>query len=260
MTTLDVQLIDAARGGRLEELESLLRNPGLNINKKNVVGWTPLHFASSQGHAEAVKLLLAHPNINVNVTSAHGQTAFLLGCWNGRASIVQLLLKDPRVDTTLADHSDCTPWWHACRNKHREVIEWLIASGRDLGDIRMNGDGIVKTTAVVPVAKRFMANPVHTRREVRAKLGVLDGLAAEVFALIVFLCDDLLELKPALASATSKPTAFRFFAIMKRVPMELQMILCHRVVESAKDSVLSKDSEAAFKVLARILILDFLFG
>jgi len=38
------------------------------------------------------------------------------------------------------------------------------------------------------------------------KLGVLDALAAEVFALTVFLCDDLLQLKPV----TSPPTLLPF--------------------------------------------------
>jgi len=35
--------------------------------------------------------------------------------------------------------------------------------------------------------------------------------------------------------------------------MELQMVLCHRVMGSAKDSILLIDSEVAFKALATIL-------
>ena len=46
------------------------------------------------------------------------------------------------------------------------------------------------------VLERFMANPTQTRHELRVKLGVLDELAAEVFALdSFFLCDDLLQFK-----------------------------------------------------------------
>ena len=91
------------------------------------------------------------------------------------------------------------------------------------------------------------------------KLGVLDALAAEVFALTVFLCDNLLQLKPASHSATTSKkatTALRFFAIASKLPMELQMVLCHRVVGSMKQNILHKDSEAAFKSLARSLLLD----
>ena len=81
-------------------------------------------------------------------------------------------------------------------------------------------------------------------------LGLQDEVAAEVFALTVFLCDDLLQLKPASHSAI--PAALRFFAISSKLPMELQMILCHRVVGSMKQNIIQKDSEPAFKSLARI--------
>ena len=90
------------------------------------------------------------------------------------------------------------------------------------------------------------------------KFGVLAALAAEVFALTVFLCDDLLQLKPAFHLAATPyhaASAIRFFTIAKRLPMELQMILCHGAVGSMKQNILRKDSEAAFKDLARILLL-----
>jgi len=50
-------------------------------------------------------------------------------------SIVQMFLKDPRVDITHRENKGCTPLWQASRNGHDKVVEWLIASGRDLGDI-----------------------------------------------------------------------------------------------------------------------------
>jgi len=88
-------------------------------------------------------------------------------------------------------------------------------------------------------------------------LGLQDEVAAEVFALTVFLCDDLLQLKPALNAITSThpAAATRFFAIVKRLPMELQMILCHCAVGSKQQNILRKDSEAAFRSLASKLLL-----
>ena len=50
----------------------------------------------------------------------------------------------------------------------------------------------LKRAEAVSLLERFIDNPNQTRQEVRVKLGVLDELAADVFALIVFLCDDLL--------------------------------------------------------------------
>ena len=46
-----------------------------------------------------------------------------------------MLLKDPRVDITLDDSSKRTPLWFTSYSGKHDVIEWLIASGRDLGDI-----------------------------------------------------------------------------------------------------------------------------
>jgi len=141
-----------------------------------------------------------------------------------------VLLKDPRVDVALADEDRCTPLWCASYCGHFEVVEWLIASGRDLGDVNMVGEYVGKEytaleiakenqrTEAVSVLERFLTNPAQTRHELRVKLGVLDELAAEVFALTVFLCDDLLQLKPASHPTAAGAAATRFFTIPRDCP------------------------------------------
>ena len=256
------------------KVSSLLRDhPEINVNWTNGFRWAPLHIASFRSNVEVVKLLLAHPNIIVNGQDVNGSTPFLLGCWNGHVSVVRALLKDPRVNVTLEDNYGCTPLWCASFYGHHEVIEGLIASGKDLGDIKnKKGNQRViwgrkdytaleiarkeKKTEVVTLLERFMANPAQTRHEIRVKLGVLDELTAEVFALTVFLCDDQLQLKPApLVTSFNDAAATRFFAIAFKLPMELQMVLCHRAVGSMRQNILHNDSEAAFKSLARILLV-----
>ena len=141
------------------------------------------------------------------------------------------------------------------------MIECLVAGGRDLGDVKNKKGKDQNTdytaleiarekmkTEVVSLLERFLVNEAQTRHELRVKFGMLDELAAEGFALTVFLCDDLLQL------ITSNSAAARFFKIASKLPMELQMMLCHRVVGSVKQNILHKDSEAAFKSLARILL------
>jgi len=271
---VEALLYDAAQDGRVSEVSSLLRDhPDINVNWTDYNHRTALHAAGWNGHVEVVKLLLAHPDIDVNVRNRYGQTPFSIGCWYDQGSIiVRLLLKDPRVDVKLDDNEGCTLLRYASCSGRHEVIEWLIASGRDLGDVENkkgeHWDGKYYTaleiareyekTEAVSLLERFLANPAQTRHEVRVKLGVLDELAAEVFALTVFLCDDLLQLKPASHLAATPDhaaaTAIRFFAIAKRLPMELQMILCHHAVGSMKQNILRKDSEIAFKALARILL------
>jgi hypothetical protein len=46
----------------------------------------------------------------------------------------------------------------------------------------------------------------------------------------------------------------RFFKIMKELPMELQMVLCHRVVGSVGGNIPGTQRELAFKLLARKLL------
>ena len=270
---MEQQFKDAANDGRIDDVESLLRdNPGLDVNwgDKGDNFWTALHSAVGYCHPEVVELLLAHPAINVNALTEDGRTPLSYGCQWQEVSVVQLLLKDQRVDTSLADDCGRTPLMWAAETGRLEVTEWLIASGRDLGDIydqkARQGDDEDYTALeiarkyhyheVVSLLERFMANQRQTRYELRVKLGLLDELTAEVFALTVFLCDDLLQFKPASSSSSTKPDAARFFAIAAVLPMELQMILCYRVVGSMKQNLRSQDSEVAFKSLARI---DFVF-
>ena len=80
----------------------------------------------------------------------------------------------------------------------------------------------------------------------RVELGCLDDLAAEVFALVVFVSDGLLQIKE-----TALTPAARFFSIARRIPLELQMILCHRVVGSPREIIPGKESEMAFKSAAK---------
>ena len=264
---------NAGNSGHLEDLESYLRtHPNVDINQRNTHGRAVFHNACAHGHHEVVKLLLALPALDVNMSISKGNTPFAMACINKRRAVVELLLKDPRVDITLGNNNQLTPVWLACYYNHFEVIEWLVASGRDLGDLEkkvpFEGSEFAaleiarreKNLEATSLLKRFMADPHQTRHEVLVKLGFGDALAAEHFATIVFLCDDLLQLKPALAAVCNDagaPAAIQqFFAIAKRLPMELQMVLCHRVAGSRKQNIKSTESEAAFKSLARTIFVN----
>ena len=93
--------------------------------------------------------------------------------------------------------------------------------------------------------ERFKKNPEEIRHQVRVELGLLDDLAAEMFALMVFVSDGLLQVKN-----TTPSSAARFFTIVARLPLELQMMLCFRQVRSDREIIPGKESEAAFKELA----------
>jgi hypothetical protein len=275
MSSVEEQLCNAINDNLLEEAEGLLRTyPNLDINWEDVGSWTALHCPSQKNHIKFLKLLLAHPAIDVNTQTVFGATPLTLCCWRNNVPAVQLLLNDPRVNVTLVDNNECTPLWRACYHGHLQVIELLIASGRDLGDIKSQrgelGDGWENLTTleiarknnkldIVSLLESFITDPKLTRHQVRVKLGRSDALAAEVFALTIFLCDDLLQVNTTLITSNKSATAVnatRFFKITSKLPMEIQIIMCCHVVGSMKQNILRKDSEPAFKSLARTLLLS----
>jgi len=66
----------ATQKGRLEVVKLLLGVPGIEVNRANKDGETPLDIASEEGHAEVVKLLLGAPCIDVNPADKSGTTPF----------------------------------------------------------------------------------------------------------------------------------------------------------------------------------------
>jgi len=215
-----------------------------------------LHYAcSGDSRSAVIPLLLAHPGIDVNVKNIDGHTPFFLACANGSASCVREMLKDSRVKVNEPSNYGSTPLWRSTFNDHLGVIKWWIASGRemDLGRPVETGTtdaiGVAKNwrkTVVATLLERFKENPVETRHDMRVELGFIDELAAEMFALVVFVSNGLLQIND---DTTPSPAA-RFFAIAAQLPLELQMVLCFRQVGSAKEIIPSKESEAAFKELA----------
>jgi len=206
-----------------------------------------------------IPLLLAHPDIDVNLKNMGGQTPFCYACHRGLASGVRELLKDSMVKVNEARNDGRTPLWLAARNGHLDIIKSWIASGREM-DLGTPGDvdqtdaiGVAKKkgkTEVVSLLERFKENSLETRHAMRVELGLLDEVAAEMFAMVVFVSDGLLQVK----DTTTPSPAARFFNIARRLPLELQTIVCHLVMGSTKEIILGNESEVAFKSLARRLV------
>jgi len=74
---------------------------------------------------------------------------------------------------------------------------------------------------------------------------------AEVFGLVILLCDGILQVVVVEAAGEDDIDLHRkrFFGMVRRLPMELQMVLCNRLHESHRNSVLTKNSEPAFRAI-----------
>jgi len=253
-------MLAAILDGDAKKFAELIRqDPGFKVNMgQDGFERTLLHYACWDNRSSPViPLLLAHPDIDVNAKNGNGYTPFSIASASGFVSSVREMLKDSRVNLNEPDNYGYAPLWYTACNGHLEIIKWWIASGREMdlgkpGDGKTDAIGAAKErdeTEVVTLLERFKENLEQTRHALRVELGCLDDLAAEVFALVVFVSDGLLQIK----DTTNPSPAARFFNIARRLPLELQMALCFRQVGSVKEIIPGKESEVAFKELARRL-------
>jgi len=252
-------MLAAVQKGDTKTLAELMRqDPGFNVNMSDRIGRTLLHFACLKSSRSAViPLLLAHPDIDVNVKDVNVWTPFFHACYDGSTSCVREMLKDSRLKVNDPSNDGCAPLWRAAANGHLDIIKWWIVSRRetDLGKPEDYSTDVIggakwyRKTVVATLLEIFKENPEETRRQLRVELGWYDALAAEMFALVVFVSDGLLQIDD-----TTLSSAARFFTIAAQLPLELQMVLCYRLVGAAKEIILGKDSEVAFKWLARRLL------
>ena len=213
-------MLSAVESGDAKKVAELIRqDPGFKVNVVvDGLGRTLLHRAcGGDWKSPAIPLLLAHPDIDVNSKNNFGGTPFYVACY-GHPSCVREMLKDSRVKGNEPANGGSTPLYRAAANGHLDVIKWWVASGRemDLGkpeDVyETDAIGVSKKIGFAEVAtllERFKENPVETRHARRLELGWYDEAAAEMFALVVFVSDGLVQVKD---TKTATPAA-RFFKL-----------------------------------------------
>jgi len=233
--------------------EILRENESINVNWKNPTEFdeTALYTACYYDNAEIVALLLAHPNIDVNLKNTFGQTAFFNALVLGRVESVKLLLEDSRVDINERANCGSTPIHKAMCDNRMEAVEWLLASDRnvDLDSIHIQYKGYsLEDFAIAPLLFQYLRDPQKMKHKLRLKLGLFPTMASDFFSLIVFLCDGLLAVKEENFS-----NHVRFFKIAQQLPIELQMMLCYRMVGCDRTNIPSECSELQFRKLAKTL-------
>ena len=122
----------AAYDGRATFLLKLLGSYEIDIDFKDNLGQTALHYASRRNNLDCVETLLRY-GANVMVTNPQGSTALHLACIGGCLNVVPLLLQD-RVVLNVAqllnaqDLQGRTPLHIALYYKKLEVCEYIMSN------------------------------------------------------------------------------------------------------------------------------------
>jgi len=241
--------------GTIESVQALLKHCHAIIDVNHIYnnGDSVLHIACRREDTEMVELLLAQPNINVNLRLRQDRnklTPLMYACQNRCTRVLCLLLNDPRTDLTLTGSNDFTVLDECVNIGFIEGVELILASGRHIAPCAIfigliHGPWAERREARALIT-RFEAEPELMRHKLRLKLKTPQTFTLQLFAIIVFLCEGLLNFKSG-HTENLDLEACRFIGMAVRLPMELQMILCNRVYGLAADNIRSKDLEVAFR-------------
>ena len=123
-------MINAATNGRIDDVKNYLNDGTVDVNGKNIYGWTALHVACHYGYRDVAELLLDH-GADIEVRSSSNDTPLIQACFCDHAPIVKLLLD--RGCAINADKKDgfLTALHYACSTGATQCVKELLAHGAD---------------------------------------------------------------------------------------------------------------------------------
>ena len=125
------ELIDAAKDGRLPEVEAILgrpQDPDVVYGHPVHLGCTALTEASNRGRADVVEVLLEAKADSDKPNALNQYTALHEAARNGHVQVVRLLLQ-ARADANKPNFCRETPLWSASRGNHVEIVRLLVQGG-----------------------------------------------------------------------------------------------------------------------------------
>ncbi|NP_001120480.1 ankyrin repeat and death domain-containing protein 1B [Xenopus tropicalis] len=114
---------DAAKKDDVLAMTRLLEQKA-NINAKNNLNRTALHFAVAANKMQAVSFLLSH-KARVDIADKHGLTVLHLAAWSADLTIVQMLIK-AGISQKATNQDGMNVLHFAAQNDKNDIVEYLI--------------------------------------------------------------------------------------------------------------------------------------
>jgi len=124
--------------GLTTSVKRLLSIRNINVNVKDVYGWTPLHCAAANGHVEITRLLLQN-GADVNAKGDYGRTPLHWAAMNGHVNILHLLVENG-ANLEAQNNTGHRALHGAANYGHLPIIQELISRYHvDINARRNNG-------------------------------------------------------------------------------------------------------------------------
>uniref|UniRef100_A0A8C9VJB4 Ankyrin repeat and sterile alpha motif domain containing 3 n=1 Tax=Scleropages formosus TaxID=113540 RepID=A0A8C9VJB4_SCLFO len=110
--------------GQYDVVAECIRRRDVDLDCKNIGGWTPLMYAAYIGHDNIANLLL-EAGVNVNATTPKGQTPLMLAASCGNESIAYFLLQQG-AEMEMKDARGWTALFHCTSTGHQQMVKFLL--------------------------------------------------------------------------------------------------------------------------------------
>lgn len=134
---LSQQMIEAASAGNLSQVRALL-SQGAQVNAKNVIGDTALHLAALECRVNVVQYLMSQTGIELQTQDSSGDTPMILAASSGCTDDVKALAS--HVDLNVKNSTGESALWKAATQGRSDVAAYLVTlPGVDLNSQDTSG-------------------------------------------------------------------------------------------------------------------------
>jgi uncharacterized protein len=121
---MDNMFLNACKNAQKGIVEAFLKKGGINVNKRDALGNTPLYYVSAKGAKDIAKLLIDN-GADVNQANNSSETPLHCAAGNGSKEILKMLT-DAGADVNASNNNGQTPLFYAVLSHKTETMPVII--------------------------------------------------------------------------------------------------------------------------------------
>lgn len=190
-----------------------------------------------------------------------GTSPLWMTAQEGHVDFIRMMLQFPEVEVNLADHDNCTPLWVSARKGKLSVVKMLMALREDLDEgvtanAGTNSWNLTNSREQALIFGHFdvcnlidrWAKERHVlRKQLLSELGISEEHACYLFLFVILLNDDYLRFRHTTSTDPKILKTLKFFSIVERFSMDIQMVVCNRVYGLSTDIITTAKFENVLK-------------